>query len=186
MTDHKATPEQWTVVEELGCRDFYGPSCILELRARVETLEGKYETMRLATVEWGKDVDKLKRWSDQHLQRIMALEARIHELQTMHNTAVDWRTEQDHRLNQLEAAQQPRVFTAEEVDGGVVPTVKDSLTVPAGSLVERVADALCRAQLDSPSWEPEARAAIREMAEWMRENDCGYNAVRWLEQEAER
>jgi hypothetical protein len=50
-------------------------ACILELRARVEALEAKYETQRLATLEWGKDVDTVKRWSDQHLQRIMALEA---------------------------------------------------------------------------------------------------------------
>ena len=58
MTDYKATPEQWA-----------------ELRTRVEALEAKYETQRLATLEWGKDVDKVKRWSDQHLRRIQALEA---------------------------------------------------------------------------------------------------------------
>ena len=39
---------------------------------------------------------------------------------------------------------------------------------PAGGLVRRVADELCRAQLDGPSWEPEARAAIREVAAWFR------------------
>ena len=48
---------------------------IAELRAMVEALEAKYETMRLATLEWGKDVENLQRWSDQHLQRIMRLEA---------------------------------------------------------------------------------------------------------------
>ena len=58
MTDYKATPKQWA-----------------ELRAKVEAIEAKYETMRLATLEWGKDVENLQRWSDQHLQRIMALEA---------------------------------------------------------------------------------------------------------------
>jgi hypothetical protein len=113
VTDYKATPEQWADVQNWANGGV--DPCILELPARVEALEGKYETMRLATLEWGEDVDKLKRWSDQHLQRIMV----------------------------LEAAQQP--------------TVKE--VAPAGSLVERVADALCRAQLDSPSWEPEARAA---------------------------
>jgi hypothetical protein len=34
-------------------------------------------------------------------------------------------------------------------------------------------------------WAPEARAAILEVAAWMRENDTGYNAVRWLEMEAD-
>jgi hypothetical protein len=39
MTDHKATPEQWTTIERLARNDFYNPSTILELRARVEALE---------------------------------------------------------------------------------------------------------------------------------------------------
>ena len=68
MTDHKARPEPW---QEDAARWL---DAILELRARVEALEGKYETMRLATLEWGEDVDKVKRWSDQHLQRIEKLE----------------------------------------------------------------------------------------------------------------
>jgi hypothetical protein len=53
------------------------------------------------------------------------------------------------------------------------PAKPDSSPAPACSLVERVADALCRAQLDSPSWEPEARAAIREVAAWFRRGDAG-------------
>ena len=48
-----------------------------DLLARLEELEDKYETMRLATLEWGKDVDRVKRWSDQHLQRIQGLEAAV-------------------------------------------------------------------------------------------------------------
>ena len=47
---------------------------LLNLLERVEVLEAKYETQRLATLEWGKDVDKLMRWIDDHLKRIMALE----------------------------------------------------------------------------------------------------------------
>ena len=48
---------------------------ILELRARVEALEGKYETMRLATLEWGKDVDTHARLIDKLWKRVEALEA---------------------------------------------------------------------------------------------------------------
>jgi len=48
---------------------------LLHLLERVEALEQKYETQRLATLEWGKDVDKLMRWIDDHLKRIMVLEA---------------------------------------------------------------------------------------------------------------
>jgi hypothetical protein len=39
MTDHKATPEQWTYTEEWAAEKFACYSCILELRARVEALE---------------------------------------------------------------------------------------------------------------------------------------------------
>lgn len=58
---------------------------------------------------------------------------------------------------------------------------------PAGSLVEQVARAISLdAWDDAGNWTAEARAAIRAVAEWLRENECGYNAVRWLEQEAGR
>jgi hypothetical protein len=48
---------------------------INELRARVEALEGRYETQRLAALEWGKDVEMHARLIDKNLKRIMALEA---------------------------------------------------------------------------------------------------------------
>jgi hypothetical protein len=53
------------------------------------------------------------------------------------------------------------------------------------SLVERVAEVFLTGTFnaDDPVG---ARAAIREVAAWMRELECDYNAVRWLEQEAER
>ena len=70
---HRATPEQWAKQEKWA--SVADSSCILELRARVEALEVQYETMRLATLEWGKDVDNHGRWIDYHLKRIMALEA---------------------------------------------------------------------------------------------------------------
>jgi hypothetical protein len=54
---------------------------------------------------------------------------------------------------------------------------------PAGGLVERVAEVISTAEGDgnTEDWTPEARAAIREVAAWMRENEVGYDAVRWLE-----
>jgi hypothetical protein len=59
---------------------------------------------------------------------------------------------------------------------------------PAGGLVERLAHAIFTAEGDgnTEDWRPEARAAIREVAAWMRENETGYNAACWLEQEADR
>ena len=74
-TPHRATPEQWAAVEEYAKDLNAGPACLLELRARVEALEAQYETQRLATLSWGKGVDNHARWIDDHLNRIMALEA---------------------------------------------------------------------------------------------------------------
>ena len=61
---------------------------------------------------------------------------------------------------------------------------------PAGGLVERVAEKMgpqSQAAMDAGKLPyGAARTAIREVAAWMRENEVGYNAVRWLEQEADR
>jgi hypothetical protein len=51
-------------------------------------------------------------------------------------------------------------------------------------LVKRVWDALWEGMATSD--DEGARAAIREVAAWMRENETGYNAAGWLEQEADR
>jgi len=117
MTDYKATTEQWAA-----------------LRARVEALEAKYETQRLATLEWGQDVDKVKRWSDDHLKRIMKLERNA--------TMTELR----------------------EASAELTPA-------PASSLVERVVMAIGR-DGETARWS-EARAAIREVAAWLREQGVG-------------
>jgi hypothetical protein len=74
------------------------------------------------------------------------------------------------RIEALEATQQLRTFTAEEVAPIVVPTVKESLTDPAGALVERVAQAIYEAPNTHEGWRSEARAAILEVAAWLTEN----------------
>ena len=57
---------------------------------------------------------------------------------------------------------------------------------PAGGLVERVVKVIADPDGPAELWFDDARAAIREVAAWMRENEVGYNAARWLEQEANR
>jgi hypothetical protein len=58
------------------------------------------------------------------------------------------------------------------------PAVKDSLTAaPAGSLVERVVDAL------DGGTQVQARAAIRVIVEWLHDQ-CFFKAADWLEHEA--
>ena len=135
MTDqHRATPEQWA---DAGAFASDTRACILELRARVEALEAQYETQRLATLAWGKDVDNHGRWIDDHLKRIMALEA------------------------------------GQRIRSG-----------PKSPLVERVADAIA-AEATSAGIvnDRPARAAIREVAEWLRMRTDGY-ASDLLDEEA--
>lgn len=61
-----------------------------------------------------------------------------------------------------------------------------------GSLVERVAVAISRCEDSScwddeaVNWEPEARAAIREVAEWLREERGWIYGAGVLEEETER
>jgi len=60
---------------------------------------------------------------------------------------------------------------------------------PAGGLVERVGGAMERDYVIADikgTWDAQARAAIREVAAWMREHETGFNAVRLLEREADR
>jgi hypothetical protein len=65
------------------------------------------------------------------------------------------------RVEALEAAQRP--------------VVNESVTTaPAGSLVERVGDALADEFQPSGTWHDEARAAIREVAAWLREQAPGF------------
>lgn len=129
-----ATPEQWRDMErwaEIPSNSF--AACFMKLRARIEALEGKYETMRLATLEWGEDIDNHSRWIDDQLKRIMALEA----------AANDRQQNEDNERAMPDAP-------------------------PADGLVERVADAIYRNGTGVGSRE-EARAAIREVAAWLRE-----------------
>jgi hypothetical protein len=53
-------------------------------------------------------------------------------------------------------------------------------------LVERVVAAIADPDGPAELWHDDARAAIREVAAWMQENEVGYNAVRWLELEADQ
>ena len=118
------------------------------LADRINALEVKYETMRRAVLDWGKEVEAVKRWSDDHLKRIMALESAV---------------------------------------GAALTQPTPNHCQIRSSLVERVAYAIT-GDGDGPiNWKPEARAAIREVARWIREQQDGdLIAATMLEQEAER
>jgi hypothetical protein len=165
MTDqHRATPEQWEY-QERWASDDDDASCILELRCRVEALElaHRIQSGTLTSSEQ----------AELGVVPVVDLEAAVH------CAAAEAR---DSAMAELRAA------SAE-----VRPTVKDSLT-DGGGLVERVARSIERTVDFNPdSYAPEACAAIREVAAWLRENDSvcqmGGDAAataELLEQEASR
>ena len=149
MTNHHraTTISQWPT--KARAVDDDDSSCILELRARVEALEelhkavadlskrfsldplvdrvdaleGRYETQRQATLAWGKEVDQHSRWIEDHLKRIMALEAG----QKTPPPAVDRvRDLQD----QIRDGSLTLAEALKEIDGAPDPTVRTML--PSG------------------------------------------------------
>jgi hypothetical protein len=194
MTIEEATPEHWATPAARW------PDAILELRARVEqleaglkdeadcnktctfnivdrvkALEAKYETMRLATLEWGEDVDKVKRWSDQHLQRIEKLEGTRRPASRVHEIS------------------EPLQLTPEQAQHVAALLAPNSKPSPnssqiGSSLAKRVQHAIYIEYARSKGVGcPEARSAIREVAAWLREQQDGdLVAAAMLEREAER
>ena len=92
------------------------------------------------------------------------------------------------RIEALEAAQQLHTFTAYEVAPIVVPLAKPPADAQQRTLVERMARAIGGADGPIPAhgspWTPEARAAIHEVAAWLR-SECprsvGFLAVTWAD-----
>jgi hypothetical protein len=135
MTDqHRATPEQWAVVQELSSGSI--ASCILELRDRITALEAGQACPHIVSSDEGTSYCALA----------------------------------ERTANQFRDAAEM-----------VAPSA------PADSLVERVAIAMrCAPNCDDESWETEARAAIREVASWLRSELVSRAVADRLDYEAER
>jgi hypothetical protein len=184
MTSYKATSDQWAYQEHWSKEDG-DAACLLELRSRVEALESRYETQRAATLEWGKDLENLQRWNDQHLRRIEELEAdrwlRQHAKPKQANSKPTPNPSQIRSSIQLTPEQEEAIAALLRPDhfGQVNKMV-------GGSLVERVQRAIH--DVEFPHGNDEARAAIREVAAALREvgSQATDAAAFWLEQEAER
>lgn len=150
-----ATAKQWAETEgklpnNIPALRWSMSCCILELRARVEALEHRFDTQRLATLEWGKDVDMVKRLLDKHHMQLEALEA----------------AQQD-KLDRLIVQDRDEAL---EADGPAVSCGREPASVaaqptPAGSLVERVHSCIVG---EPECGHMQARAAIREVAAWLR------------------
>ena len=174
--DYKATPELWAHMECCADNPQDIATLLLELRSRVEALEAGL-----------KDEADCNRACTLNLSdRLIRVEQRVRELQAARNAEINWQGEQDGRLK----ATEERLAILENAENGrqqEEDAERAAEPDSTGSLVERVAHVLatCNTGEDMSDWAPEARAAILEVAAWMRENDTGYNAVRWLEMEAD-
>jgi hypothetical protein len=167
MTDYKATPEQWAQCEDWVRSSVVGASdaCILELRARVEALEAAAHKHIIETNS-----------------NIVALFTRVESLEAAERQA-----------SKVYQISKPLKLTPEQEQQVRDLLAPNSKATPnpiqiRSSLVDRVARAIGRD--DEPiNWEPEARAAIREVAAWMTSNPDVYfppALVFALEQEAEQ
>jgi hypothetical protein len=174
MTDYKATPEQWAQCEDWVRSSVVGASdaCILELRARVETLEA---AAHKHIVETNSD--------------IVALFRRIELLETAERQA-----------SKVYEISKPLRLTPDQVQQALDqlrPNFKPSPNSSqiGRSLVERVALAISGIEYglerdeEAVNWASEARAAILEVAAWMTSNPDVYfppALVFALEKEAEQ
>jgi len=160
---HRATADEWALIERmLHCVEF---SCLLELRDRIKALEARNENDKEA---WA----AMRRAGSSHGERIGALMERIEDLENDRRAILN--SSSRLRLG-LDAAQ---------------PAKPDHPAKPDSSLVKRVADAIvAEAKFAGVVNDRPARATIREVAAWMRENPDVYfppDLVFTLEQEAER
>jgi hypothetical protein len=165
MTDYTATPEQWADTEHWAYqRNGQTQACILELRARVETLEAAVHKHILETNS-----------------NILALFSRVESLEAAERQA-----------SKVYEISKPLKLTAkqqEELNALLRPGSRPSPNSSQirSSLVERVVMAIGR-DSETARWN-EARAAIREVAAWMTSNPDIYfppALVFALEQEADR
>lgn len=168
MTDYKATPEQWAQCEDWVRSSVFGASdaCILELRARVETLEAAAHKHIVETNS-----------------NIVALFTRVESLEAAEREA-----------SKVYQISKPLRLTPDQVQQALdqfLPKIKpspDSSQI-GSSLVERVVMAIGR-DSETARWN-EARAAIREVAAWLSRESEGHlgNGAHWtgrLQREAER
>ena len=164
MTDYKATSDQWNQVQK--CADVVGSSdcsAILELRARIETLENAAHKHIVETSA-----------------NILALASRVESLEAAERQAS--------KVYEISKPLKLTVKQQKELNALLRPSSKPSPNSSqiGSSLVERVEGALMESVKEHGSM---ARAAIREVASWMTSNPDIYfppALVFALEQEAER
>jgi len=164
MTDYTATPAQWAKVQKFATAS---DSCILELRARVETLEA---AARKHSVETSSNILNLVR-------RIESLEVAERETAKVYQISKPLKLtpKQQEQLNALLHSNSNPTSNSSQIGRSLVKRVALAISgIEYGSEIDE----------EAVNWSPEARAAIREVVMWIRENEVGYTAACFLEQEA--
>jgi hypothetical protein len=151
MTDYTATPEQWAQCEDWVRSSVVGASdaCILELRDRVEVLEGAAHKHIVETNS-----------------NILALFSRVESLEAAERQAS--KVYQISKPLKLTAEQQAELQALLTPNFRVGMTLTSTSNQVGSSLVDRVARAIGRDD-EAINWEEEARAAIRKVATWLSE-----------------
>ncbi len=174
MTDYKATPEQWAQCEDWVRSSVVGASdaCILELRARVETLEAAAHKHIVETNS-----------------NIVALFTRVESLEAAERQASKVYQISKPLTLTPEQAQQIRDLLAPNSKPTPNPSqIRSSLVNRVALAISGIEYGLERSE-EAVNWASEARAAIREVAAWMTSNpDVHFPPalVFALEQEAEQ
>lgn len=197
---HRATPEQWAVTESRGVGDYATSSCLLELRDRVQLLE-----THIAAIEPLSARIQAATGSALHLATVTSkLGHRVEALESTQHAHIDTSPARDeqreaaaafHRMLALQDQIRDGVLTlaeaVKEIDNAPAPDL--AADAQQLTLVERVAYAIETEDgpipAHGPAWAPEARAAIRVVAEWLRAgalSDWGLAAAYLLDDEAKR
>lgn len=159
MTDYTATPEQWAQCEDWVRSSVVGASdaCILELRARVEMLEGAAQKHIIETSA-----------------NILGLASRVESLEAAERQAS--------KVYQISKPLKLTPEQAQQVNDLLAPNSKPTPNPSQirSSLVERVESALMESVKEQGSM---ARAAIGVIAGELR-TQCFVHAADWLEEEA--
>jgi len=171
---HRATPEQWEY-QERWASDDDDASCILELRCRVEALEATQhahaDVSRLSDAEREQVAQELAKpaaWRPLEPEITYSTEAAIATAQQILRAPITVEGTFEH------GGETYRFKAKPEREGA------SAEAQPAG-LVERVARSIERTVDFNPdSYAPEACAAIREVAAWLREG-VDYSADAWAD-----
>ena len=130
--------------------------------------------------QWAKCEADAKNWSGSY-ECILELRARVEALEARQRPAS--------KVYEISKPLQLTPEQAQQINDLLAPNSKSTPNSSQirSSLVDRVAKALYDAPTTHEGWRSEARAAIREVAAWMREqHDGDLAAATVLEREAER